>query len=246
VLNYQQIWRRCIMKGKKQKRRERKIMKNTEDILFPNFTRNERGVIVRKKSMIDDKFFEINETNEAEETNDNFWECNLDMVSSCSKVPDTVVVKISPLVKKKIDFLMEKFKNLEWLAYLVGKDFYVEDLFIPDQVVSAASVNVSNNTVISDKPTIGVIHSHHSMNIGFSGTDDAYINMNHNISILVNHQRIESQVRVKTPCGAMKIVKGKVIVDLNINFDEKSFEETIDERIKTSMNIQKSTFINYL
>jgi hypothetical protein len=146
-------------------------------------------------------------------------------------VPDNVVVKLAPIVKKKINFLMKKFKNLEWLAYLVGKENYVEDLFIPNQTVTAGSVNVDPNTPQSPNPTIGVIHSHHSMGTFFSGTDDAYINLNHNISIVVAHDGMKAQARLKTPCGALKTVEAKVIIDLGVDMDEKQFEEVIDERI---------------
>jgi len=230
------------------------IPKSTSDIMFPNLP---KGTIIRHKNkepmVIAGGVKDSNMTQfatggrpgdivpEAEDS----WECKLDMVTACSKTPDNVTVKISPLVKRKINLLMQKFTNLEWLAYLVGSNYVVEDLFIPNQTVTAASVNVDADTPQSDRPIIGVIHSHHTMGSFFSGTDDAYINMNHNISIVVSNKGMKAQARIKTPCGALRTIEAKVVTDLQVDLDEKVFEESVDEKVTTPFTGYKGTWYEH-
>ncbi len=223
-------------------------IKSTNDILFPNLN---RGTVIRRvggqvdrdtspiliSGGVEQPFTKENKMNaQVPVLEEDSWECKLDLVTACSKVPDNITVKISPLVKRKITFLMKKFANLEWLAYLQGENFIVNDLFIPSQTVTTGSVNVDKDSPMSDKPIIGVIHSHHGMGTFFSGTDDAYINMNHNISIVVANNGMKAQARLNAPCGALRTVEAKVVVDLNVDLDEKVFEEVVDERITTPLS----------
>ena len=163
---------------------------------------------------------------------DDSWEVKIDMIKNCDKSPSFIKVKINPIVKSKIDYLMNKFKNIEWLAYLIGNDNIIEDLFIPDQTVSASSVNNITCKEYNDKNVVGVIHSHHNMRNDFSSTDDEWINQNHNISLCVSKSGIKGHVRFKTPCGALKIVDAKVVLNINSNFNKKEFEKEINKKIK--------------
>lgn len=158
---------------------------------------------------------------------------DLKIVLNCGRKPEVnIKIIFSRLVKSKIDLLMKKYQNTEWLAYLIGDvdTRYVRDIAIPQQKVTAGSVRVEEQYI--GKDCIGVIHSHHSLGAFFSGTDDAYINKNHDISVVVAHNGIKSQVRWTTPCGYKLITEGSVIVESENLFDEEMFIEQIEERIE--------------
>ena len=61
----------------------------------------------------------------------------------CGVVPAPIII-ISYKVDSKVAALMVEYPNTEWLAYLVGKGYEVEDIVIPEQEVSAGSVEVKS------------------------------------------------------------------------------------------------------
>ena len=141
------------------------------------------------------------------------WDSGIEILKTCGhmKIPK-YHVNFEVLADEKIKSLQDYFPNLEWLAYLVGevdhdkKNVLVTDLVIPDSQ-NVTGVNVYNVEYgwNEGKSIIGVIHSHHTMGAFFSGTDDAYINQNHDVSIVVSTHRgspIKGQVRMKTLCGS--------------------------------------------
>lgn len=167
-------------------------------------------------------------------TEEDFWETKIDEVKECSKAPNSIQINMHQIVIQKIKILNEKFKNIEWLAYLVGKDYEVEDLHIPHQEVSSVTVDKIESPEYNKHNIIGVIHSHHSMGNAFSGTDDEYINQNHDISICVtSNMNMNAQVRWKTPCGSTKIINGYVnkYFTKDISWVD-GFLKEIDEKIK--------------
>lgn len=159
------------------------------------------------------------------------WESDLKHIKNCDKAPENIIIYLKPNIKRKIDILMDKYKNREWLAYLVGKDNIIEDMFFPKQ--NATSGRVDEIHFPNDIKVIGVIHSHHSMGASFSHTDDDYINGNHDISIVVSHNSITGQVRWNTPCGCKKIVAAKVRIFMQTDFDEKSFVDDVEVKMET-------------
>lgn len=160
-----------------------------------------------------------------------FWDSGLQIISACSKAPANITVFITPTVKKKIDLLMAKYQNREWLAYLTGKDLTVDDMVVPKQVATSTSVsNIEFPAEFKDK-IIGVIHSHHTMGSFFSGTDHEYINGNHDISIVVSKNDIKGQVRWNTPCGGKMVVPAKVKIFLATTFNEEEFLASADKLI---------------
>jgi len=163
------------------------------------------------------------------------WESDLEMIKNCDKAPRSVVVLMSPVAKDKIDRLMGKFENIEWLAYLIGKDNRIDDIYIPSQVVSSGSVTNVDSSICNRMSIVGVIHSHHSMGNMFSKTDDDWINQNHDISLCVSRNGMNGQVRWKTPCGSLMVVKAQVKIDMNIEYDLAKFEEEINKNIKKEM-----------
>lgn len=159
---------------------------------------------------------------------------DLKIVTECGRKPtEQINVYFNRLAYSKIQFLMKKFVSCEWLAYLIGdkENRYVKDIFIPSQEASSGAVN---NVGAKPPETIGVIHSHHNMGAFFSGTDDAYINQNNDISIVIAHSGIKAMVKWTTPCGYKIETEGKVIVEKEHLFNEDVFENIINKNIKTS------------
>jgi len=174
-------------------------------------------------------------TNRISQFIDEPWETEIDCVNECSKAPENITIWIKPIVKQKIDFLMKEFTSIEWLAYLVGENFIVEDLLIPKQNVTATRVDNIDCPEYNDSNVIGVMHSHHGMGTGFSGTDHEWINGNHDISIVIATSGAAGQVRWKTPCGSIKIVDAKVKLKFDTDIDLKDFKEDIDKKIKKNV-----------
>lgn len=199
--------------------------KGTRNILFPN--ENKNFVIVSKAAK--EKMKEPAYQRDTDE-----WECSLDVVTACSKVPTNAKVTLTVEVQHLIDLLMKKFEHSEWLAYLIGEGTIVTGLFIPKQRATSGSVHVDPETPMPTEPIVGVIHSHHSMGHFFSHTDDSYINMNHNVSIVVSTSGMKAQIRVKTPCGALKVIEADVETKIPIDIDTEAFLKMVDERVNTN------------
>jgi len=160
------------------------------------------------------------------------WEVKVDVLEDCSKAPEKVDVFINQLTKCKIDALMDTYKGKEWLAYLIGNDLTIEDIFIPTQTVTSSSINDVICPEYNSLKVIGVIHSHNNMGSSFSPTDKDWINQNHNISICISDNSITGQVRWRTPCGSLKIIKANIKSKIEINFDDKLFINNVKEKIK--------------
>jgi len=168
---------------------------------------------------------------------DEAWETEVDCVNACGKAPSEITIYMMPLVKEQIEALMKEYKNIEWLAYLVGewKDAetpIVKELFVPDQKVTAGSVTDIDCPEHNDLSIIGVIHSHHNMGHNFSQTDEDWINMNHNISIVVSHTGMAAIVRWRTPCGSLMKLTAKTKLWYSVDFDSKGFLDEAKKKIK--------------
>ena len=134
------------------------------------------------------------------------WKSKLPIVSCCGRVTPPAVF-ISDAAEAKVQALMQRMGTCEWMAWLIGEarpdSIVVEDLEVPEQVVTAASVEV----VASDVPArcVGVMHSHHDMGAFFSKTDDDATNPNVPVSIVVARKNggleWRAMVRVALPCG---------------------------------------------
>lgn len=195
-----------------------------------------------------------------EQKKQSYWEVEIDCVDECSKVQNLVEISFKPVVKTKVQVLMDKFPNIEWLVYLLGeerffdgeKDYIINDITIPIQTVSASNVWDIDCPEYNNLPIVGVMHSHHGMGTGFSKTDHDFINSNHNISLVISNNKIAGQVRIQTPCGSIKIVNNvKIIHLLDDNFDKETFLAEIknitsdyqgnsNKKIKELNNAQKS------
>lgn len=85
--------------------------------------------------------------NDNEQENDNVFDGDswdntnddLKVVTECGRKPSGPMnIILSRITKTKIDILMKKYQNTEWLAYLIGDENtrYVNDIFVPTQVAS--------------------------------------------------------------------------------------------------------------
>ena len=156
---------------------------------------------------------------------DNKWCSGLEIITKCS-LTEKAEVYVSRIAKDKIDALMDEFKNMEWLGYLVGKingtKHFVEDMIIPEQEVSTASVKV-----LGDPPSncIGTAHSHHSMGAFTSGTDEEHLVGNHPVCMVVSDSKTIAKVRLDTPCGRLVAVEATIYTEEA----EKKFSSFVEE-----------------
>ena len=151
-------------------------------------------------------------------SNDEF-DSELKCVKECSLVSDDKwEIALSYPVYQKIWSLYNEYKSLEWLGYLVGTKigtvYTVTALLIPEQEVTSTSVEVDPDDPVSKNPSIvGTVHSHVNMGVFFSGTDEDYIGLNHDVMVVVSKGEMKAQVRVAAPCGALKKNDAEVTVD---------------------------------
>jgi len=133
--------------------------------------------------------------------------------------------------------------DTEWLGYfqaskLENGDWYVTELQIPEQEVTA--------TTVTPKKTIdapGVIHSHVDMSAYFSGTDDAYLNENHDFSIVVNRDADVAAVqRIKLPCGVLTVIETKVEVEHPEPKEQEEFIEMAKKKLVAPKAETKRTY----
>ncbi len=214
--------------GKRKNKNKKNKKKNEKKTTFTNLTSKTKTTTIVSST-------------------DDSWEVKIDCVKECSKVPDKVTIWIHPLAKRKIDAMMGEYKSIEWLAYLVGKkeEREVFDIFVPEQDISAASVDNIICAEYNDIIPIGVIHSHHGMGHSFSGTDNEWINQNHDISLVISNTGIAGQCRLKTDCGAYKIVDVDVKLKVSIDFDDKKFLESIKDKLAKKTWTYTSGYENY-
>lgn len=207
----------------RRSRSENTVIKNENVIKSTNNRFIDTPVINYKQSSV-----ECDNNNQ-----ETFWENTIDIVENCDKVSKDQKVVLSQITKRKIELLMKKFKDCEWLAYLIGENdnSVITDIYIPKQSANSSRVFDIDTDIPVGVNIVGVIHSHHNMGASFSHTDDTYINQNYNISILVSHKEIKAQKRVTVPCGALKIVKSDVLFESPKLFNEEDFIKDIDEKI---------------
>lgn len=186
---------------------------------------------------------------------EDFWEVKIDCVDSCGKIDKNVNVFMNKESRTKAMLYMKWAGAREWLAYLIGEKkedgYYISDLYLPDQRTSATLVD----KVVADKynkmTVVGVIHSHHDMGAGdadnpsFSGHDRAFINGNHNLSLLAGNKvgggfQIVGIARSQTPCGSMVTVKADVKAMVEVDTVEDALKnEFMGKVFDNKTNIHK-------
>lgn len=173
----------------------------------------------------------------------NKWEVDaIDLAEECSFCDDqTRLFLISPVVLSTIRVLCKEIKK-EWQILLKGEEtkdgIYVTGYYIPKQEVTASTVT-NNDDIDADfckkHSIIGTCHSHSSMGVYFSNTDDEHTNMSflkHHI-VTNNDGKFKAISRVELPCGMTKFVDA--IVQMEVPNVEKKDVEGID-------NIEEKTY----
>jgi hypothetical protein len=182
------------------------------------------------------------------------WDAGIKIIEDCGHIKSPAyLIRFSQKAHEQIECLKRSYPSLEWLAYLEGsvdhvaREVKIGSLIIPDsQIVSAAHVGQVEYSWDQGKQICGVIHSHNTMGAFFSGTDDAYINQNHDVSICVSTavgREICAQVRVKTPCGSYIINNNiKFKIDYSSVLDEAAFIAEFSPRILTERSVRYTKY----
>lgn len=169
--------------------------------------------------------------------NDDVWDTHIECISECPHKSE-MKIKLSVNVVLKLGHLQREFPHHEFTVYantiVKEKEHILEDIIIPKQKVSYASV--------SDIETNGnyntIIHKHPGDNPGgFSGIDNEFANSNHDYSILIGSKGLDKVLgtaRIKTDCGKFMRIPLKLEVMLPSVTDEKFLSEV--------NNIEKSVF----
>lgn len=182
------------------------------------------------------------------------WESNLHVSSNekCPHINDNIETDIAmpyDLWQKIIGLTREL--STEWLGYLGASrlqngQWKVINITVPKQKVTGAHVQPTE-TIHSE----GVIHSHVNMGAFFSGTDDNYLNENHEFSIVINKRaEIKAVIRHKLPCGSMTLIDAHVVIDEPEAPDVSAFinaakENIEEERYNCGYNYRNQYGINW-
>ncbi|MCK5020441.1 MAG: hypothetical protein KAS32_25620 [Candidatus Peribacteraceae bacterium] len=127
------------------------------------------------------------------------------------KIIDSAAIFVPFNIIQIMNSLNDQFTGLEYSIFCkaefdkVKKCFILgEEFFIPQQKVTAASVDYQEDAPGDEFNC--VIHKHPRGCMGFSGTDNTYINQNFDLSLLwVNREFHIGQVRLNTPIGRIKL-----------------------------------------
>ena len=175
---------------------------------------------------------------------DKHWDSGLKITKDhkCPSIEDAEATKV--VVPYNIWMLIMRLTrevDTEWLGYLQAEqtesgDWHINELEIPEQEVAAATVTPTK-TIHAP----GVIHSHVNMGATFSGTDDKFLNENHDFSIVVNKKAQVSVVqRIKLPCGALTIIESS----LEVNYPEPEEAEGFVEAAKKKFTEKTYAVVN--
>lgn len=137
---------------------------------------------------------------------------------SFSKERGGYAIRIHPDVFGAIFRLCETVKE-EWQMLLSGgvqeNLVFINGYYIPKQQVTASSVKnleAIDKEFIDENSIVATIHSHSTMGVFFSATDDEFTNMSfiqHHI-VVNNKGDFVAKSRIDLPCGMMKFVPAKV------------------------------------
>jgi len=143
------------------------------------------------------------------------WENKINVVTECRFLSAPLKLIICKEVLDKIDALMHRIYNSEWLGYLLGEEdttqYHINDIVIPQQKVSYARVEVTDQDMQGH--IIGTIHSHHSFGSFLSDIDEHHLVGNHPVTIVISHNDIKPYIRIKMPCGDYMLRETQIETD---------------------------------
>ena len=151
---------------------------------------------------------------------------------------DTGAIRIPPEIYAVIRTLCKDIDD-EWQMLLKGEvkdgDVLVDGYYIPKQEVSGASVknlDCIDKAFITENRIIATIHSHSSMGVFFSPTDEEMTNFSMiNYHIVTNNKgEFTACMKIDLPCELAKLYDTRVIINL---------PDTTEEKIEGLDNIEK-------
>ena len=151
------------------------------------------------------------------------WTSDFEVHESCPYHKEQTLI-ISQSDYGKILALDKEFTT-EFSIYfdveVIDKDkgiFKMTNIIIPKQIVTTATIDFVDNIHCA-----GVLHKHPKGVTTFSHTDDTYININHDFSILLEAGEIRTAVgRIRTPCN--HVLKTDVKVEIEVSDIEEHAE----------------------
>ena len=166
--------------------------------------------------------------------NDKEWNSDLPIIDNgrCPYIKGYKVI-LKEEVYKKILAINNEIRDVEWAGYLYGKwlddkTAIIEDIKIPEQEVTGASVDVKE----TDAKAFGTVHKHPwSGGTSFSGIDREYAMSNHDISLLIDaDNKMVAKVRKKLPCGHYALADADIEMEKDENL--KNWLEEAKKKIK--------------
>ncbi len=159
-------------------------------------------------------------------------------VTDCGACKTKPTIIISWEADNKARGITSEVHEYEWLGYLIGKynektdTFTVTDIFVPEQVVSAGSVDVTGDWGKDD--VIGTIHLHPDKAApSFSPIDDNYIGGNHPMMVVTNLNGLYAgRAKVGLPCDHTILKDAEVLVDIPEIEGLSKFVIEVTEKIK--------------
>lgn len=139
---------------------------------------------------------------------------------------------ISPEVNECIKHAMSEFTSKEWSAWLNrDADGIISEIYFPEQITRSATVDFEEDT---NGEYEGFLHSHHSMGISFSGTDEEEVNSSFKYSILVKkpNDTIEYEAVRKAKLSSGDFIVAECDVNVAYNQDIEWFKEQVEENTK--------------
>ena len=167
------------------------------------------------------------------------WTTNTKRVKECEVIDkEGYEIHIPVDIHTKIEVLSEEVGNLEWLGYLLGqapvegKVFHIEGIEVPEQEVTAGSVDVTKP--LNRPDVLGTVHLHPMGGGAFlSTTDDTFVGGNHPVTISFNHAGVyKAVVKKMLPCQASVLIEAKVVVDKPLPADLTEFVIGATDKIK--------------
>lgn len=161
------------------------------------------------------------------------WEIENKIIKECGYIDnittsEDVEIILSFKVQAAIKYLCEHIE-VEWQMFLTGKTYedgsvYCEDFIIPKQKVTAASVEsleIVDKEYVKKHDIVANIHSHGTMGVFFSPTDDTANNFIPINIVTNNKEEYKAVSHYELPCGCSINKKAKVLYEVRIATEEE-------------------------
>ena len=166
-----------------------------------------------------------------------------EVITRCPHENMRVKMELTGSAVLKLRYLQDKFKDVEFLVYgnatkIDNFSYVLDDIVVPEQVVGPVSVD----NILTKGNYNCVLHKHPGNSTGFSGTDEQYINSNHDFSIVICNDsklnNINGMASIQIECGRYMKAKLDINVVIPTSKDE-AFIKSAGENIKIAITEQK-------